>query len=215
MTESGAAEALAGEVALLERAISYTLGNLREVTAQELGRPTPCREWDLRALLEHMNDSLAALQEASDLGHVALGPVPFQADPASNLVATLRARACRLLGAWAGRALQIAADDALRDCIPEIEQGVVSVGGLPAPVGLVAGAGAVEIAVHGWDVGQASGHPRPIPAQLAREMLALIPQIVAGADRPARFADPVPVPADASPGDRLVAYLGRRPGQPG
>jgi len=90
----------AAEVALLERAISYTLGNLRQVTPDALDRPTPCRQWDLRALLEHMDDSLAALQEASDLGDVALGPVRCHADPAANLVGALRSRAGRLLGAW-------------------------------------------------------------------------------------------------------------------
>lgn len=225
MTDWGAAEALTGEVALLERAISYTLGNLREVTPDALRRPTPCREWDLRALLEHMNDSLAALQEASDLGHVALGPVRGSGGaasgaaragpgtgPAADLVAALRARACRLLGAWAGAALHVAADDVLRDCAGEAGRDMVSVGGLPAPIGLVAAAGAVEIAVHGWDVGQACGHRRPVPAQLAAEMLDVVPRIVTDADRPARFAEPVPVPAGASPGDRLVACLGRRPG---
>jgi uncharacterized protein (TIGR03086 family) len=221
MTGSRAAKALTGEVALLERAISYTLGNLGDVTPRALTRPTPCREWDLRALLEHMNDSLTALQEASDLGHVALGPVggasgtagtSRPADPAAELVGRLRARACQLIGGWAGTALRLAADDVLRDCAAEIPRYVVSVGGLPAPIVLVAAAGAVEIAVHGWDAGQACGHRRPIPAQLATEILDVVPGIVTDADRPARFAEPVPVPAGASPSDRLVAYLGRRPG---
>ena len=220
MRDPGAAAELSGEVDLIERAISYALGNLREVTSAALIRPTPCREWDLRALLRHMDDSLIALQEASDLGHVALGPVPCQADPAANLVAVLRARACRLLGAWAGAARDAArgpAPDAARGAAPDTAQemlraGSVSVGGLPAPVELVAWAGAVEVTVHGWDVGQACGAARPIPAQLAGELLWRLPQIVTAADRPTRFAEPVPVPAGASAADRLLAFLGRQPG---
>lgn len=234
--------ALADEVALLERAIGYTLGNLRQVTSDALRRPTPCSEWDLRALLEHMNDSMAALQEAAEAGHVALGPAVLpvcasgacpgghDADQAAPLVAALRARAGRLLGGWvragtsgARRAAGIstwnpaAAGAALGEPggrAPERARAAldtVSVGGLSAPARLVAAAGAVEIAVHGWDVGQACGHSRPVPQGLAGEMLWLLPLIVAGADRPARFAAPVPVPVGASAGDRLVAFLGRRP----
>jgi uncharacterized protein (TIGR03086 family) len=259
MNDSRAAEALTGEVALLERAIGYALGNLRAVTSDLLARPTPCSRWDLRALLEHMDDSLAALQEAADLGHVALGsarlaggagggagrgagsaaggadeaadPAAPGADPAADLVGALRARACRMLGGWVLAGTRAAGgpggtgapwDPATAGSPAGIAGGagpawasagydVVSVGGLPAPAELVAGAGAVEIAVHGWDVCRACGLDRPIPDELAAEMLGLVPFIVADADRPGRFAQPVPVAADASPGDRLVAFLGRRP----
>jgi hypothetical protein len=89
---------------------------------------------------------------------------------------------------------------------------VVAVAGLPVPAGLVACTGAVEIAVHGWDVSAA--HPirpvPPIPAVLATRMLRLCPLVVA--DREGLFAGPVEVPAQASPGDRLVGLLGRDPG---
>ena len=96
----------------------------------------------------------------------------------------------------------------------------MAVGGLPIPAGLVACTGAVEIAVHGWDVSAAragrAGRARggvqetPIPAALATRMLRLGPLLVAG--REGLFAVPVEVPAQASPGDRLVGYLGRHPG---
>ena len=90
----------------------------------------------------------------------------------------------------------------------------MAVGGLPVPAGLVACTGAVEIAVHGWDVSAARGGgragPATIPAGLATRMLRLGPLIVAG--REGLFADAVDVPAQASPGDQLVGYLGRCPG---
>ena len=75
----------------------------------------------------------------------------------------------------------------------------------------MAAAGAVEVAVHGWDVARSAGRGRPLPAELAAELLALAPLLVSAADRPARFADPVAVSARATAGERLVAYLGRRP----
>ena len=195
MTESRPAAATsAGGVALLERAISFTLGNLHNVTSAAFSRPTPCREWELSQLLAHLNDSFIALQEALHLGQVGLSPVAGRADPAS-LVASLRSQAGQLLGACAGTS-----DD------------VVSVADCPLATSIVTCAGAVEVAVHGWDIAQASGQPRAIPPMLAEELLLLSPLLITDADRPARFAAPLTVPAQASPGDRLVAFLGRSPG---
>jgi hypothetical protein len=101
----------------------------------------------------------------------------------------------------------------------------VAVGGLPIPAGLVACTGAVEIAVHGWDVSAARARvgrgaagcegdvqETPIPAALATRMLRLGPLLVAG--REGLFGAPVEVPVQASPGDRLVGYLGRHPRAP-
>lgn len=200
MTGARPAATLSGGVALLERALCYALGQLHAVTSADLARPTPCPEWDLRGLLMHVDDSLIALQEALDLAWVdtevsgeaepAYGP----ADSAISLVGRLRGHASRLLGALA-----------------EASDGLVWVGGLPVPNCIVTSAGAVDVAVHGWDVARACGRPEPIPERLAAEMLEISPLLVTRADRPALFAAPVPVSPLASASDRLVAYLGRDP----
>jgi uncharacterized protein (TIGR03086 family) len=195
MTESRTVATLLRAVGLLERAISYTMGNLHNVTSAALSHRTPCRDWDLGDLLAHMNDSLAALHEAIDLGHVDLSPAADGADPAADLVAALRDRAGRLLGACA-----------------RTDGDLVTVGGCPVSTSIVTIAGAVEVAVHGWDVAQACGHPRPIPPRLADELLQLSPLLVIPTDRPGRFAAPVSVPPRAGPSDRLIAFLGRDPG---
>lgn len=65
---------LIGGVGLLERAIAYTLGSLQLVTPDALARASPCRGWDLSALLRHLNDSLEVMHEAVDVGHVDLAP---------------------------------------------------------------------------------------------------------------------------------------------
>ncbi|HVW43526.1 MAG TPA: TIGR03086 family metal-binding protein [Amycolatopsis sp.] len=191
MIDDGAA-ALMGGIGLLERAVNYTLGSLLLVTPAHMSRPTPCRAWDLEALLAHMNDSLLALHEAADLGHVGLdvpGPVP--GDP----VATLRDRACCLLGAWA---------------VAEAPASV-SVGGNALSTSILTSTGAVEIAAHGWDVAQACGRPRPIPPSLAEELLELAPFFVTDLDRPGRFDPAVVISPAATASDRLLAFLGRRP----
>jgi uncharacterized protein (TIGR03086 family) len=204
MSVASTATALTGGVALLERAMGYTLGSLMLVTARAMSNPTPCREWDLRALLLHMNDSLLALHEAIAVGNVGLDPggawdpgdpAGDYGDLAADPVATLRNRACRMIGAWA---------NARGPC-------EISIGDRALTAGIVAATGAVEVAVHGWDVAWACGHDRPVPPALAEELLELCPLFVRPADRPTRFAAPVDVSPLARPGDRLVAFLGRRP----
>jgi uncharacterized protein (TIGR03086 family) len=204
---------LLGGLGLLERALGYTLGSLRLVTPAALGRPTPCAGWDLATLLAHLDDSLAALHEAAEPGAVRPRPAARSefaspADPATpappgtaaDPARRLRDRACRLLGAWTAAA---AAGGG-----PE-----VSVDGLPLTAGLLTGVGAMEVAVHGWDVARGCGADRPIPPSLADELLDLATVIVDDADRPTRFGPAVAVHLAAGPADRLVAFLGREPGR--
>jgi uncharacterized protein (TIGR03086 family) len=196
--------AAAGGIVLLERAISYTLGSIQVVRPDGLSRPTPCTEWDLGALLAHLDDSLGALFDAVDGGSVAArgeAPTPRWSDGNTpggghwtDLVTGVRARARDLMGACSSASRR-----------------VVSVGRFPLSTGVVTGTGAIEVAVHGWDVAQAYGWERPLPSALAEEMLALSPMFVAAMDRPGLFNPPVELLTPASPSDRLLAFLGRHP----
>jgi uncharacterized protein (TIGR03086 family) len=178
---------------LLERAVAYTRGCLLLVTPAALSAPSPCAGWDVLALLRHMDDSLAAFTEAAELGYV--DPVAVRAPEAQALVAGLQLRACALLGAWARR-----------------PTGPVLVAGQRLGSDLLAVTGALEIAVHGWDVARGCGADRPVPAPLAVRLLDLLPLVVTPDDRPTRFAPSVDVPSGAPAGHRLLAALGRRPG---
>jgi hypothetical protein len=46
---------------LLDRAVSYAVSAVGDVTPALLPRPTPCRGWNLEMLLSHACESLAAL----------------------------------------------------------------------------------------------------------------------------------------------------------
>jgi uncharacterized protein (TIGR03086 family) len=196
-------DSLSGAIELLAAAISYALGVCTLVEAGDMALPTPCPGWDLGTLLAHLSDSMADLEAAIRTGYLDLErpenpPDPPAACPwAGDPVDVLRDRAAALLSV----SYCYAGPDRL-----------VAVGGLPVPTGLVACTGAIEIAVHGWDVSSALGAYAPIPAALATRMLRLCPLLVAS--REGLFAVPVEVPAQASPGDRLVGYLGRNPGCP-
>ncbi len=200
MTQQPSTVALLDGVTLLERAVGYALGCLHLVTRDALSNSTPCRSWDLRALLRHMECSLTALYEAAETGRVNLEQSDHEGGPSLDSVIadpthTVRDHACRLLGAW----INAYGDD------------VVPVGGCPLTAGIVTSAGALELAVHGWDVARSCGSHRRIPSSLAQEMLQLVPLLVTQADRPARFAEPVEVSRLTDPSDQLIAFLGRRP----
>jgi uncharacterized protein (TIGR03086 family) len=199
MTTDTATTVLTGGVALLERATGYTLGGLSLVSPDAMRNPTPCARWDLRALLVHLNDSLQALYEAIAVGRVGLDPAAPAAgawgDPSIDPVRAARTRAARMIGAWANAH----------------GPGDISIADLDLSAGVVAATGAIELAVHGWDVSRACGHDRPIPPALADELYELSLLLVIDADRPTRFATPVDVSPLATPSERLLAHLGRHP----
>lgn len=179
--------ALDGGVELLERAIGYTRLALADVSADLLDRPTPCAEWSLEELLAHMEDALDAFLQAAS-GFVDVHPV----SAATGRVGALQEKACALLGAFS-RAVPLR----------------VAVGGADLPGGLLLTTAALEVTLHGWDVGQSTGRGNPIPTSLAEELLTVAHRVIAAADRGPRFARPLPVSADAPPDRLLLAFVGR------
>jgi uncharacterized protein (TIGR03086 family) len=85
---------------------------------------------------------------------------------------------------------------------------------LPAPLGtqpapVVASANLLEVVVHGWDIGQATGERVDIPEDLAVPVLAFARQALGGAPRGEHFGPELAL--GDSPSDDLVAFLGRTP----
>ena len=183
--------ALDRSVELLERALGYTRTRLADVHDGVLDRGTPCAGWTLADLLTHMDDALDAFTEAAG-GSVAV----HGGTRAGPRVAAITQKACALLGAWAGPTpgdVVIAARD----------------GGLDLASGLLVATAALEVTVHGWDVGQSTGRPAPVPAALAHDLLPVAHLVVGPADRGVRFAAERRVPAGVPDDLRLLAYLGR------
>jgi uncharacterized protein (TIGR03086 family) len=181
---------------LLEPSISYALGAVLAVTPDLLCRPTPCLDWDLRMLLRHASESLAAICEGIETGRVGLDPGAADADLAADPARAFRDHACQLLGAWTGAGHQ---------------RRLIDIAGCPLTASVMAAAAALEVAVHGWDISRACGQCQPIPRALADGLLLIAPVLVPPADRNPLFAAPVIVAAAAGPSDRLAAFLGRSP----
>ena len=181
------------EVTLFVRAAGHLLESLSEVTDADLGRPTPCGSWDLRTLVLHVADSADALSGLVTTGELVLPAPPRSEGPGAatlDAVAVAQHRIHRLLAALTSDA-----------------PGNDRAGWAAA----AARGGAIELAVHGWDVATACGSGRRMPPGLATAVLEVATSLVDDSTRLPIFGPPVPVPARADPEDRLVAFLGRRP----
>ena len=186
-------------ISLLEGALGYTRDRLLRVVPDRLGDPTPCAGWDLRDLLEHMDDSLDAFLEGAG-GEVSLRPREVEPS-AADLCTRLQVKACALTDVWRFAERQ--------------GRQVVTVAGHPVPAVLLVNTAALEITVHGWDVGQALGDRARIPGELARHLRPVALGVVGPGDRGSRFAPPVVTSPDAPPDQALLAHLGRSSGPAG
>ena len=184
-----------------EQAIESTAGIVTGVRASQLTVPTPCAEWDVRALLNHLIGTLwlsqALLSDAAPRYPMAPGGLPGSdlagADPAA---AYAEGSAAALAAAGTG--------DALTRPHP------TPLGDMPGPV--LAGFTTLDILVHGWDLARATGQPSGLDAALAGHVLDFAQQaLMTEESRGSRVGPALPVPADAPATDRLVAFLGRQP----
>ena len=187
---------------LLGWAISYALASTRLATPQRLLCPTPCADWDLGLLLQHVSDSVGVLHEAIAAGCIGAGPLAGDEGPEPDPVSGLYRRAGQLLAACA-----LAGP-------PGPAGHPVTIGDRELAAKTVVATGAIELTVHGWDIAVACGSRRPVPPDLAALLLPIAPLFITPGTRAGLFADPVPVPGRACPGDQLVAFLGRQPRHP-
>lgn len=205
---------LRAEYRLLDRAVRYAMSAAGHASPQLLMVATPCAEWDLRMLLSHLGDSLDALAEGlldrrvgPAAGCPGAGAGPSGAFSAAGPAGPAGGGA-DLAADLAGRATAL-----LRACADvRSGQDVVAVADRRLTTSVVAITGAIEVAVHGWDIAVTCGDRTPVPGRLASELLPYAALLVPRRTRPGLFADPVRVPRQTSAGDRLVAFLGRQPG---
>ncbi len=168
-----------------------------QIGENDWGAPTPCTEWTVRDLLNHLVaeqlwvPELLAWATIADVGDRYDGDV-LADDP---------------VGRW--RVAAKAAREALLR--PGLLEGEVhlSRGLTPAPE--YGWELTLDLAVHGWDLAQGIGAGSPIDPRLAETLLAIFDDQVQQWRNWGIFAAPVPIEPEADPPARLVALLGRQP----
>jgi uncharacterized protein (TIGR03086 family) len=158
------------------------------ITPDQLDQPTPCSEFTVRGVLEHMiggatmfaaayRDEAPAQPDVTDV-LAAFGPA------LENLAAAIRAPG----------ALDRTVAAPFGDVPGETFARFVVLDGL----------------VHGWDLSRATGQPYDPPDELVADVDAFAHQALDSLRDGQTFGPAVEPPPDATPIERLAAYTGRR-----
>jgi uncharacterized protein (TIGR03086 family) len=177
----------------IDRATAFAGGNVNGVRPVDLSKPTPCTEFDVRALLNPMvgNMGMAATAARGEKAPFPEGD-QFGSDPA----AAYEDRRQELLSAVRGPgALE-------RDW--------------ELPFGTLAGSTMASILfmehlTHGWDVAKATGQDTTMPGDLVTECMALALPMDEMLRVPGVCGPALRVSENASPQDKFIAFMGRMP----
>jgi uncharacterized protein (TIGR03086 family) len=182
---------------LMEQAAEANLAVARNVKADQLALPTPCRDWDVRALVNHLTfwsafrSEVAARKQTPPSG--VEGDVDYAAD---DWVRVYERQLERAVAAWAE---------------PGAWEGVTGMAGgqMPAPtIGrMIIG----ELVTHGWDLAKATSQELVCPAGLAEEIYTGTVQFAEMGREYQIYGEPVAVPDDAPALDRALGLSGRDP----
>lgn len=177
------------ELSSAEKAFTVLQHVLHGVAADDLAKPTPCSEFDVAALTDHLMNSITLI------GAMA-GAESGERDRGAPVEQQVVTAARAALDAWKRRGLD----------------GTVTFGGNEVPAKVMVGILSLEFLVHAWDYATAIGRDVAAPESLSDYVLSLSQKIITPDGRTtAGFDPPVDVPADASALQRLIAFTGRRP----
>jgi uncharacterized protein (TIGR03086 family) len=167
------------------------------VDAGQFGQPTPCTEWDVRALLNHLilwtSYSLEARAQGEAVGQDLMDR-DFTADP--GFAADYQAQLDRALTAWAD---------------PATWERSLDVMGSPMPSADVAALNIAEMVLHGWDLAAATGQAYTVSERAAAAAMRAVEANAELFRQYKGFADAVEVPPSAPALDRVLALSGRDP----
>jgi len=169
-----------------------TLGVLQQVlhtiANDDMSRQTPCSEFDVTQLTEHLLNSITSIGGM-------VGAEFSTPDQSESVERRVIGAARPALDAWHRHGLD----------------GNVSFGDREMPARGACAILSLEFLVHAWDYAGAVGHDVNAPAPLAEYVLGLAHQGIRPEFRGRGFDDPIDVPDDAAALDRLIAFTGRNP----
>ena len=162
---------------------------LHGIAKDDESKQTPCREFDVAKLTDHLMNSITAIG-----AHAGAEFPPRDRNASVERQVMLAARPA--LDAWHERGLD----------------GTVPFGGGEAPATMMTGVLSIEFLIHAWDYAMATGRKVEAPDSLSDYVMGLAKVIITPAGRSnVGFDDPIEVSADACALDRLIAYTGRKP----
>jgi uncharacterized protein (TIGR03086 family) len=168
------------------------------VRPEQFGGPTPCTEWDVRELLNHLILWTShSLERRAHGESVAPGLMEKDFAASPSFAAEYRAQLDRALAAWSD---------------PSVWERELPVMGATTPAPDVAAMMIAELVLHGWDLAAATGQEYTVADSAAAAALAATEANAELFRQYKGFADPVAVPAQ-SPSilETTLALSGRDP----
>lgn len=177
------------ELACAEATLAVLQNVIHPISRNDLSRQTPCSEFDIAGLTEHLMYSITTL------GGAAGAEFPdLEAEGAVDRQVIMAARPA--LDAWHQRGLD----------------GSVSLGPAAFPATSAVGILALEFLVHGWDYATAMNREIEVPDDLAGFVLEVAKGIITPEGRASvGFAQPVELTDEATAFEQLLAFTGRTP----
>ena len=163
-----------------------------------LEQTTPCPDWDLRTLLNHMILWTSYSAERRAYGESVaeeLMSKDFTAEP--GYAQAYQVQLAKAVDAWSK---------------PEAWEGDRNVMGSATPAADIAAMLIAEMVLHGWDIAKATGQDYHCDDAVARNVLQTVEAQGEMFRQYQGFAAIVPVPDDATAFDRALAQSGRDPG---
>jgi uncharacterized protein (TIGR03086 family) len=184
------------ELTVLADATRYLFRSILLVRDADLSAPTPCPDWDLRRLVQHLQTSLVHVTDVLSVRGLHDAPMfDPNGDAGTDAVAPIRARIVDVLVAWTSF------PTGNRWC---------EAWGQTLPTKVVVDVAAIEMVLHASDITHACRTDRPIPADLASALLSVAPPLAEAGVAGHVFARPLAVPTRATPSDQLLALFGRQ-----
>jgi uncharacterized protein (TIGR03086 family) len=184
------------DVAMLERAVEATEVVVAGTSREDFDASTPCTEWNVRDLLNHLIGSYESIASAVGQGAANSAVTDFTA---TDHVAAYRGAAAKAIKA-------LTAPGALEQTF-EMPWGAT-------PGEVLLGLTIADTVVHGWDLAKATAQDVPHAPGLAEAVYGMTTSMMEPKGpfpRGSAFAEPVAVPDDAPIEHKMVAYLGRQP----
>lgn len=177
---------------LLTLAAPRAIAVIRGIADDQLDLPTPCRDYPVRDLTNHLFQVVVNFQSLAAKQPVEWADKPdFLADGWRD---RFEVECDRLIDAWAD---------------PAALDGVSAGMGLPQKtVGEMA---LLDLTVHPWDLARATGQPFAAEPTVVAVLHGLVEQMGPQARAMGVFADAVPTAPDAPEFDRLLCAAGRDP----
>lgn len=160
---------------------------LRDLTAEDQPKPTPCTDFTCHDLADHLLESLGRLG--------AMAGAEIEIPGSGSLEDRVSVTAAQAIDAWRARGL---------------DGTVPGPGGSEMPAAFAASILPIELLLHGWDLAQGSGRTLRVSDEVVTYVAELAESVVPGG-RGRSFGDEVTPAPNASPLDRLAAYAGRTP----